>query len=36
MEEVRNSILESGLDWKDYESREIVVEESKLKDIELS
>ncbi|XP_046503040.1 A-kinase anchor protein 5-like [Equus quagga] len=36
VEEARNSILESGPDWKDYESREIVAEESKPKDTELS
>ncbi|XP_057587345.1 A-kinase anchor protein 5 [Hippopotamus amphibius kiboko] len=36
LEEARNSVLESGLDWKDHESREIVAEESKPKDTELS
>lgn len=36
VEEARSSILESGPDWKDHESREIVAEESKPKDTELS
>uniref|UniRef100_A0A8C6DJG2 A-kinase anchoring protein 5 n=1 Tax=Moschus moschiferus TaxID=68415 RepID=A0A8C6DJG2_MOSMO len=36
LEEARNGVLESGPDWKEHESREIVVEESKPKDIELS
>ncbi|XP_014639777.1 PREDICTED: A-kinase anchor protein 5 [Ceratotherium simum simum] len=36
VEEARNSILESGPNWKDHESREIVAEESKPKDTELS
>uniref|UniRef100_A0A8C4FHY5 A-kinase anchoring protein 5 n=1 Tax=Catagonus wagneri TaxID=51154 RepID=A0A8C4FHY5_9CETA len=36
VEEARNNILESGPDWKDHESREIVAEESRPKDTELS
>ncbi|KAB0342813.1 hypothetical protein FD754_019739 [Muntiacus muntjak] len=36
LEEARNGVLESGPDWKEHESREIVVEESKPKDTELS
>ncbi|KAK2504459.1 hypothetical protein MC885_014601 [Smutsia gigantea] len=36
MEEARNSVLESGPNLKDHESREIVAEDSKPKDTELS
>ncbi|XP_061038649.1 A-kinase anchor protein 5 [Eubalaena glacialis] len=36
LEEARNSILESGPDWKDRESKETVAEDSKPKDTELS
>ncbi|KAL2789821.1 A-kinase anchor protein 5 [Daubentonia madagascariensis] len=36
VEEAGNNILESGLNWKDYESREIVAEENKPEDTELS
>ncbi|XP_045421816.1 A-kinase anchor protein 5 [Lemur catta] len=36
LEEASNNILESGPNWKDYESREIVAEENKPKDTELS
>ncbi|KAM7157923.1 A-kinase anchor protein 5 [Molossus nigricans] len=36
MEEARNNIPESGPNWKDYESGEIVAEEIKPKDTELS
>ncbi|XP_012633158.1 A-kinase anchor protein 5 [Microcebus murinus] len=35
-EEASNDILESGPNWKDYESREIVAGENKPKDTELS
>ncbi|XP_040082217.1 A-kinase anchor protein 5 [Oryx dammah] len=36
LEEARNGVLESGPDWKEHGSREIVVEESKPKDTGLS